>query len=109
MAPSLRCRESGARMPSSGTPSQKLAGPRSGAGFHREAGWSPGPEVRGELRFWDSMANPPELACRGRRRRLRQRLVLLLRPRNVISHDRHDRYSAEADEDLDEQRTRTQR
>ena len=49
-APSLRCRESGAKWLSGEPLPRKSAGPPSGAGFHREAGWITKPAVRGELR-----------------------------------------------------------
>ena len=53
---------------------------------------------------------PPRSARSGfRRRRLGQRLVLPLRPGDVVGDDRHDRDAGHADEDLHEQRARAQR
>src|SRR6476619_6556730 len=46
------------------------------------------------------------LCWSGGRRRFRQRLVLLLRPRGIVGHDGHDRDAGDADEDLGEQRAR---
>src|SRR5271169_6001337 len=59
----------------------------------------------------------PAIICCGRAarwsgrldgRRLRTRLILPLRPGDIVSDDGHDRYSRHADKELGEQRTRTQ-
>jgi predicted enzyme related to lactoylglutathione lyase len=61
--PRSRCRGREVKMLSREPLSRKSAGPRSGAGFHREAGWSPSPAVRDELSDSAALRRQPQSEC----------------------------------------------